>query len=131
MGDFLMRLLARSTVMALTLVLLRPALECAMPALSPPMAMSCCQAMGNTCRAHQSEGQWDCCQHPSSLAGSPLLTLPQAPVDGRCALTQLCNIVVLAHASPVLTECTNNSIVDRNHHPPPLPLFVIQSVFRI
>ena len=128
MGTLLMRLLAQMTSAALLVGLLQPAINCATPA--PPMAMNCCRSMGNSCRAHSSEGPRDCCQHLLSNVGSPSLTLPQALIDGHCALARLCFLPVTADSSTVLMQPAGGLIAGWEH-PPPLRLFVVQGVFRI
>ncbi|MGH9431800.1 MAG: hypothetical protein ACRD3T_09680, partial [Terriglobia bacterium] len=125
-----MRSLARVLVMVMMLALLSPALECAGPPPPRPMAMNCCKAMNNACRAHQSEGQWDCCQHTVSRSGTGSLTLPPAPVDGRSSLARVPVFAVTAQALALAT-CTDHLMVSRPHPPPRVPLFVVQRVFRI
>jgi len=125
-----MRLLAQMTAAGMMLALLRPAIQCAVPAPAPLMAMNCCKSMGNSCRGHFSERPQDCCQHVFSSAGPSSLILPRPPVDGHCTLARLCILPVTAYASSVLMRPTGGLIAGWEH-PPPLPLFVVQSVFRI
>ena len=125
-----MRNLARAMVIVMLGVMLSPAFNCAGPFQAPRMAMTCCKSMHNACRANQSEGQWDCCQHAPSLSRTASLTLPQTPVDGQVSLA-LVSVLPITVRTQVLTESTNNLTVSRRHPPPHLAIFVLQGAFRI